>query len=81
MATHQPRFSSAMPRSCGPECCEAVEGLLGANKGPVHRNKELGQWTAHSLDHLVGNGGTTMARVKSKCHRILRRSQIEVWLL
>jgi hypothetical protein len=30
MATHQPRFSSAIPPSCGPECCEAVEGLLGA---------------------------------------------------
>ena len=41
------------------------------NNRPVHRNKELGQWTAHSLDHLVGNGGTTTARVKFKCLRNL----------
>jgi len=47
--------------------------LLRANKGRVHRNQELGLWTAHSLDDLVRNGGTMTARVKSECLRSLEK--------
>jgi hypothetical protein len=55
MATHQPRFSSAIPRSCGPECCEAVEGLLGAKSGP-EQMQQVGEQHTQLFDHLVGAG-------------------------